>query len=145
MKKGLNVFAKSPRRNDRCKVAFVIKTKDGEVIENGQPHSLLLLLLLLLLLTSSLLVVKMVLQPREIPQQSWGNLFTMMSEGDQWRVYVPPELAYGAEGRPEQKIAPHSPIIVEMELFLVMAEGKPRDEATKAFLRAQTLQPSEEL
>jgi FKBP-type peptidyl-prolyl cis-trans isomerase len=33
MKKGLNFFAKSPRRQDRCKVAFVIKTKDGEIIE----------------------------------------------------------------------------------------------------------------
>jgi hypothetical protein len=79
----------------------------------------------------------MVLQPKEIPQQSWGDLFTLMSEGDQWRAYVPPELAYGAKGRPIKNLPPHSPIIVEMELFLVMGEGKSRDEARKSFLLAQ--------
>lgn len=79
----------------------------------------------------------MVLQPREIPHQGWGNIYTMMTEGDLWRVYVPPELAYGAEGQPERNIPPHTPLIVEMEVHLVMDAGKSREEAQKAFLEAQ--------
>jgi hypothetical protein len=82
----------------------------------------------------------MVLRPREVPIHAWGDIYTLMSEGDRWRVYVPPELAYGAEGQPERKIPPHAPIVVELEVFLVMDAGKSREEARKAFLEAQ--QPS---
>ena len=73
----------------------------------------------------------MILRPVEIPLQSWGNLYTLMSEGDAWRAYIPPELAYGEYER--EKIPPHTPLIIDLELFLVMGPGKSREEAIKAF------------
>jgi hypothetical protein len=88
-------------------------------------------------MADNLFVAKMVLRPREVPMHSWGNIFILMAEGDRWRVHVPPELAYGAEGQPDRNIPPYAPIVVEMEVFLVMDAGKSRDEARKAFQEAQ--------
>lgn len=85
----------------------------------------------------TIVVAKMVLRPIELPVHSWGDIYTLMTEGDRWRVHVPPELAYGASGHPDLKIPPYAPIVVEMEVFLVMDAGKSRAEARKAFEEAQ--------
>ena len=41
----------------------------------------------------------------------------LMQEGDTWRVFIHPDLAYGSEGRPT--IPPNSTLIFDISLHLV--------------------------
>ena len=42
----------------------------------------------------------------------------LMHEGDKWRLFIPPELAYGDQAQGE-KITPNSLLIFEIELVAV--------------------------
>jgi FKBP-type peptidyl-prolyl cis-trans isomerase FklB len=42
-----------------------------------------------------------------------------MTEGSKWRLYLPSELAYGAQGAGEA-IPPHSALIFDVELIEVL-------------------------
>lgn len=57
-----------------------------------------------------------------------------MGEGDKWRIYLPPDLAYGEEGR-MPKVPPHSVIIIETEIHILMEKGRPVVEARADFDR----------
>lgn len=60
----------------------------------------------------------------------------LMAEGDRWKVYVPPELAYGEAGR-EGAVPPHSPVIIDVNLIKVKStRGKTLDKARHAFQNA---------
>jgi len=48
----------------------------------------------------------------------WTEALQLMSEGDKWRLYLPPELAYG-EASPSAAIPPNSALIFEVELLEV--------------------------
>ena len=48
----------------------------------------------------------------------WTEALQLMSEGDKWRLYLPPELAYG-EASPSPAIPPNSALIFEVELLEV--------------------------
>ncbi len=42
-----------------------------------------------------------------------------MSEGDKFRFYIPPELAYGERGAPGGSIGPNEALIFDVELIAV--------------------------
>jgi FKBP-type peptidyl-prolyl cis-trans isomerase FklB len=50
--------------------------------------------------------------------KGWTEALQLMSEGSKWRLYLPSELAYGAQGAGEM-IPPHSTLIFEVELIEV--------------------------
>ncbi len=49
----------------------------------------------------------------------WVEALQLMSEGSKWRLFIPSELAYGAQGAGEM-IPPHSTLIFEVELLEVL-------------------------
>ncbi len=49
----------------------------------------------------------------------WVEALQLMSEGAKWRLFIPSELAYGANGAGEM-IPPHSTLIFEVELIEVV-------------------------
>ncbi|MFS0828821.1 FKBP-type peptidyl-prolyl cis-trans isomerase [Pseudomonas phoenicis] len=61
-------------------------------------------------------------QPTEFPVggviAGWTEALQLMNAGSKWRLYVPSELAYGAQG--VGSIAPHSVLIFDIELLDVL-------------------------
>ncbi|MBQ8592900.1 MAG: FKBP-type peptidyl-prolyl cis-trans isomerase [Bacteroidaceae bacterium] len=49
----------------------------------------------------------------------WVEALQLMKEGAKWRLYIPSELGYGAQGAGEM-IPPHSTLIFEVELIEVL-------------------------
>lgn len=71
-------------------------------------------------------------QPAEFPVQGvipgWSEALQLMKVGAKYKLFVPPELAYGASGRPG--IPANSVLVFEVELLdIVKAEAKPAHEA----------------
>jgi FKBP-type peptidyl-prolyl cis-trans isomerase len=52
--------------------------------------------------------------------EGWVEALALMKPGDRWMVYVPANLAYGAEGTPGGPIPPNAPLQFEVELISVM-------------------------
>lgn len=65
-------------------------------------------------------------QPASIPLKrvmpGWQEALQLMSEGEKWRIVLPPDLAYGEEGA-GQHILPHSTLIFEIELIEVRPQA----------------------
>ena len=63
-------------------------------------------------------------QPAEFPVNrvipGWTEALQMMPAGSKWRLYVPQDLAYGAQGS-GGKIAPFSTLIFDVELLEIVA------------------------
>jgi len=63
-------------------------------------------------------------QPAEFPVNrvipGWTEALQMMPAGSKWRLYVPQDLAYGAQGS-GAKIAPFSTLIFDVELLEIVA------------------------
>ena len=61
-------------------------------------------------------------QPAEFPVggviAGWTEALQLMNAGSKWRIYVPSELAYGAQG--VGSIAPHSVLVFDVELLDVL-------------------------
>ena len=61
-------------------------------------------------------------QPAEFPVggviAGWTEALQLMSAGSKWRLYVPSELAYGAQG--VGSIPPHSVLVFDVELLDVL-------------------------
>ena len=55
-----------------------------------------------------------------------------MVEGDQWKLYIPYDLAYGERGSPP-KIPPYAPLVFEIEIHKVKKGGKTAAEAREMF------------
>lgn len=51
--------------------------------------------------------------------QGWVEALKLMTEGSKWRLYIPSELGYGAQGAGEM-IPPHSTLIFDVELIEVL-------------------------
>ncbi|MCK0538582.1 FKBP-type peptidyl-prolyl cis-trans isomerase [Alcanivorax quisquiliarum] len=65
-------------------------------------------------------------QPASIPLKrvmpGWQEALQLMSEGEKWRIVLPPELAYGDESA-GQHILPHSTLIFEIELIEIRPQA----------------------
>jgi|APMed6443717190_1056831.scaffolds.fasta_scaffold04340_2 FKBP-type peptidyl-prolyl cis-trans isomerase FklB len=48
--------------------------------------------------------------------QGWVEALQLMPVGSKWKLYIPSELAYGAQGA-GQSIAPHTALVFEVELL----------------------------
>lgn len=51
--------------------------------------------------------------------KGWVEALQLMKEGSKWRLYIPSELGYGAQGAGEM-IPPHSTLIFDVELIEVL-------------------------
>lgn len=51
--------------------------------------------------------------------QGWVEALQLMPVGSKWKLYIPSELAYGAQGA-GQSIAPHTTLVFEVELLAIM-------------------------
>ena len=49
----------------------------------------------------------------------WVEALQLMPEGSKWKLYIPSDLAYGAQGAGEM-IPPHSTLVFEVELLEVL-------------------------
>jgi len=59
--------------------------------------------------------------PAEIPVNrvipGWTEALLKMKVGDKWRLYIPSQLAYGAQGPPGGPIPPFAMLIFDIELL----------------------------
>lgn len=66
-------------------------------------------------------------QPAEFPVggviPGWTEALQMMKTGSKYKLVIPPELGYGAQGRPG--IPPNSVLVFEVELLEIMAQKAP--------------------
>ncbi|HEX6223778.1 MAG TPA: FKBP-type peptidyl-prolyl cis-trans isomerase [Chryseolinea sp.] len=92
---------KAPAATDNVTVHYTGKLLDGTVfdssVERGEPASF---------------AVNQV-----IP--GWTEALQLMHEGDKWLLFIPSELAYGAQGAGGGQIPPHAALIFEVELIKV--------------------------
>ena len=51
--------------------------------------------------------------------KGWTEALQLMKEGDKWRLYIPEELAYGANPHPGGPIEPHMALVFDIELISV--------------------------
>lgn len=51
----------------------------------------------------------------------WVEALQLMPEGAKWKLYIPSELAYGAQGAGEM-IPPHSALVFEVELIKIVSK-----------------------
>jgi FKBP-type peptidyl-prolyl cis-trans isomerase len=93
-----------PRRGDELKVNYEGKLLNGEVFdssyERGAPTTMEL---------NGLIA-------------GWMEVLPMMRPGDEWVLYVPPELAYGKDGG--NGIPPNSVLVFRIELIDVLPSGR---------------------
>jgi peptidylprolyl isomerase/FKBP-type peptidyl-prolyl cis-trans isomerase FklB len=89
-----------PHLNDEVKVMYEGKLIDGTVFdssyERGQPASM----------------------PLKGLVKGWQEALQLMRPGDEWILYVPPELGYGAEG--QGPIPPGAALVFRIELIDVL-------------------------
>ena len=64
----------------------------------------------------------------------------LMGEGDKWRLHIPYNLAYGANGSPP-KLPPYATLVFEIEIHKVKSGGKPVAEARKIRRSVDNIKP----
>ena len=91
---------KTPKSTDTVKVHYHGTLIDGTVfdssVERGEPATF----------------------PVDQVIPGWTEVLQLMKEGDKWQVYIPSQLAYGAQS-PSPKIGPNSTLIFDVELIAV--------------------------
>ncbi|KAG8343349.1 putative FKBP-type peptidylprolyl cis-trans isomerase [Trypanosoma vivax] len=105
--------------NDSCEVHYTGTLRDGSVFDSSRDRG----------------------QPATFtPQQvikAWTEALQLMRVGDRWKIYVPPELGYGAHGA-GPKIPPHSALVFDMELLSIKggATGRTAQEVDEVLKEA---------
>jgi FKBP-type peptidyl-prolyl cis-trans isomerase FklB len=91
---------KTPKATDTVKVHYQGTLIDGTVfdssVERGEPATF----------------------PVNGVIPGWTEVLQLMKEGDKWQVFIPSQLAYGAQGA-GAKIGPNSTLIFDVELLSV--------------------------
>ena len=90
---------KSPSATDTVKVHYTGRLVNGNVFDSSVQRG-----------TPSTFRVNQVIK-------GWKMALQEMKEGDKWMIYIPSDLAYGAQGN--QRIAPNSALTFEVELIEV--------------------------
>ncbi len=105
-----NAKAASPQADDQVSVKYTGKLIDGTEFDSskGQPVTF----------------------PANRVIKGWQEALLLMKPGSQFQLFIPPELAYGMEGR--QGIPPGSLLIFDVELVSVQPAAKPADAPVKA-------------
>lgn len=66
-------------------------------------------------------------QPEVFPSDrlipGWVEALAMMKPGDRWLMYIPADIAYGAQGTPGGPIPPNADLMFEVELLDVLKEN----------------------
>lgn len=92
---------KSPQATDVVKVHYSGMLLDGKVFDSTAGK-----------------------EPAEIPVNrvipGWSEALQKMKVGDKWRVYIPSNLAYGAQGPPGGPIPPFATLIFDVELLEIV-------------------------
>jgi FKBP-type peptidyl-prolyl cis-trans isomerase len=71
-------------------------------------------------------------QPTSFPVmgviKGWTEALQLMKEGGQWRIAVPPDLAYGESGTPGGPIGPNQVLLFELEILQIVdaEQGSPK-------------------
>lgn len=96
-----------PQKNDEVKVNYEGKLLDGRVFDSSYARGV----------------------PAALPLDglipAWIEALQLMRPGDEWILYVPPELGYGSEGAGGGEIPPDSALIFRIELIdLLPAPGR---------------------
>ena len=90
-----------PKATDRVQVHYTGQLIDGTVFDSSVERG----------------------QPAEFPVNGvipgWVEALQLMPEGSKWRLYIPQELAYGAQGA-GASIPPYSALIFDVELLKVL-------------------------
>jgi FKBP-type peptidyl-prolyl cis-trans isomerase FklB len=113
--------ARSPTVSDSCSVTYSGTLKDGTMFDSGTTE----------------------FAPNQVIK-GWTEALQYMSEGDQWKLYIPYDLAYGERGAPP-KIAPFAPLVFVLEIHKVRAAGKSMEDARKMFEAAKAPIKAEDL
>ena len=95
---------KSPAQSDMVEVIYTGRLLDGSVFDATERHGTP---------TDSFPVGGVI--------PGWTEALKLMKEGDKWRVYIPPELAYGDQAPPD--IGPSQILTFDMELVKVLGEA----------------------
>ena len=61
----------------------------------------------------------------------WTEGVQLMSEGDRYRFFIPPDLAYGEQGTPGGPIGPNEALIFDVELIKVTSADRNAESAAK--------------
>lgn len=92
-----------PRRGDELKVHYEGKLLSGEVFDSSYDRG----------------------APAVMPLRSlikaWMEVLPMMRPGDEWVIYVPPEMGYGEDGG--GPIPPNAVLVFRIELIDVLPAG----------------------
>ena len=56
--------------------------------------------------------------------KGWTEALQLMKEGSKWQLFIPADLAYGANGTPGGPIGPNAVLIFDVELVSIKAEEK---------------------
>ena len=61
-------------------------------------------------------------QPAAVPVngviRGWSDALQLMRVGSKWRVFIPPQLAYGPQGAPPS-IGPNETLVFDLELLAI--------------------------
>lgn len=91
----------TPGREDAVRVHYTGTLLDGTFVESSLAHG------------------EAVRVNMGVALKGWQEALTHMKEGEKWRLFVPPELAYGEKGL-RDKVPPQSTLIYELELVEVI-------------------------
>lgn len=98
-----------PNLNSKVKVHYHGTTPDGDVFDSSVDRN----------------------QPAEFGLtqviKGWTEGLQLMNEGSKYRFYIPQELAYGANPKPNGIIKPFMPLVFEVELLEILDGSKSND------------------
>jgi FKBP-type peptidyl-prolyl cis-trans isomerase len=61
--------------------------------------------------------------------KGWTEALQLMPVGSKWQLFIPSDLAYGAQGAGGGQIGPNATLIFEVELLSI--DDKPKDDKSK--------------
>ncbi|MBL7250217.1 FKBP-type peptidyl-prolyl cis-trans isomerase [Alloalcanivorax marinus] len=91
----------TPDANDAVRVHYAGTLIDGTFVESSLAHG------------------EAVRVNMGVALKGWQQALTHMKEGEKWRLFIPPELAYGEKGL-RGKVPPQSTLIYELQLVEVI-------------------------